>query len=224
MTSPSLYSTEPIAPEILRRLAPFLFDSPRVDAVPPSLTLFGFSDAERELCLDAIDLCGADGALQAVELYFKDFEDFILPRDEIEDGLSLVRVPNQLSEEVVTWLAISMSALATRARLNVVPVLPALPMRSALLPSISPYCPTLLSSDSDVVDFAIVISAFLRLPRSKCSERFICPGCDRRAGHNAVSASHSRRLGDQQRIAVHEEQRSDVLAFGAPSLFSSLSA
>lgn len=222
MTSPSLYNSEPIEPQKLRRLAPFLFDSPRVVGVPASLTLFGFSVAEQEMCLDAIDLCGVGCGLQAVELYLKDFEDFIVPRNEIEDGLSLVRVPDQFDEETVTWLAISMASLASRTRLNVVPVLPTLHVREALLPSISAYCPALLSCESDVVDFATVISAFLRLPRSVTSESFICPGCDRRAAHSSVQYPLQDCLKSSKKLPSIHRERDDAMASFAASMQSSL--
>lgn len=201
MTCSPTQRATPVSPAFLRSFAPVLSDPHASDEPVSALSLFGFSDSEREVCLDAVDLCGLRGEYQAVEIYLYGYEEFVRPRDLVENGLTLLRIPDRLNEDDLTWLTVCMSTLAERPHVCVVPVLPSASMAapSTVLHEIAPYSHAFLNCDSDVRDYATVISAFLHLPRWPPPVYSACANCETRTVLNGAPTPFRAWPVDQPR-------------------------
>jgi hypothetical protein len=133
----------------------------RVNDKAVSLSLFGFSNSEQAKCMDAIDFLATGGRPLTVELHLKQFDEFIEHNTSFERGLSLVRVPDDLTGEEIDRLVCNLSNIKAKSSLHFIPVISMLPVCADFMARVSPHCPTLLTQDSDLYDFAAVLSAFL---------------------------------------------------------------
>lgn len=201
MSSHATLNHGPGLAQLQRRCAPLFPDRINLNDAAPSLFLYDLSKQEQLKCLDAIDLCCSEVAQQVVEIYLSDYDSFGQSLSDFKRGLALVKLPTTMSADALSWLTISLFTAARQSQLSIVPIVHGSESADEVLRCISPYCRALLREDSDIVDYANVISSFLRLRRTKTAGHFKCPSCDMRAIQTEhairpaqVASDHSARL------------------------------